>query len=59
MKKQKCRACTDKETCADVSKDGLYCTRERGHKGNHVACGDVNHHMATWMNGITKKGKTE
>ena len=35
-------------TCSEKNKDGFYCTREKDHKGNHVACGASRHKIAVW-----------
>ena len=59
MAKKKCKAntpavCLDGglckhvgEDCAEVSIRRFVCTRAKGHKGEHVACG-VEHNMDVW-----------
>ncbi len=36
--------------CAAKGRGGLVCTREEGHKGNHVACSLDAHNLAQWGN---------
>ncbi|KKM92856.1 hypothetical protein LCGC14_1214280 [marine sediment metagenome] len=39
--------------CLTANGDSLHCTRISGHKGNHVACGDITHRLAEWAQGRT------
>lgn len=32
--------------------ENYQCTRERGHLGNHVACGVTEHKIGEWKNGV-------
>ena len=41
------RLCCDGPFC-DAELAEMHCTREKGHKGDHVACGDVRHNLAVW-----------
>ncbi len=35
--------------CGEFTKDKFYvCTRKTGHKGNHVACGTIEHEVKIW-----------
>jgi len=36
--------------CNSKSERDLFCTREPGHKGDHVACGCRTHVIARWKN---------
>jgi hypothetical protein len=48
-----CEWCANVNACCRANQPGalLICTREKGHTGDHVACGDGDHHaMARWPN---------
>lgn len=35
--------------CGESDEKGFYiCTRKIGHKGNHVACGTIEHEVKIW-----------
>ena len=36
--------------CDNRHRNGFICTRERGHDGNHCACGTDEHNCAHWEN---------
>lgn len=42
--------------CAAYSKTGYMCTRPRGHKGLHIACGTETHNFASWTSKETSHG---
>ncbi len=49
----KCKFCSineGEECCVSIShsKLGLYCTREKGHKGKHIACDTSTHKIEVW-----------
>lgn len=37
------------EQCGEQQDGGLFCTRPEGHKGEHVACGNMgDHYIDSW-----------
>ncbi len=55
METEECEYCVklteDKRTCEGIHKEKKYfCTRERGHEGEHVACGGLEHYIEAWNN---------
>ncbi len=44
-----CENNTDENYCGAQGNKGYYtCTRIKGHKGNHVACGTEDHELYVW-----------
>jgi len=53
QKEIECEHCSNaKQSCLAKNPKGIgYCTREAGHKGDHVACfDDKEHTQKTWPN---------
>ena len=49
----KCECKNGKPGCGAMGKiNGVFylCTRDRGHAGDHIACGVVDHRLASWEN---------
>lgn len=45
--------CSAKRKCGateDFTGAGMVCTRGRGHKGEHIACGTTEHNYEVWPN---------
>lgn len=49
-----CKINYDNGYCCNFSHSGLACTREKGHKGDHVACGVYKCNMKRWPQKKTK-----
>ena len=45
-----CHWCIGAGDCPSKGPFGFCCTRERGHDGDHVACGGSSHNMERWHN---------
>lgn len=45
---QECKHDDTIECCRARSETGMQCTRDAGHEGDHVACGDVDHDLEVW-----------
>lgn len=52
-----CDSCSPPSTsrCREYSASGgVVCTRDKNHPGDHVACGDIHHHLASWATDSTQ-----
>ncbi len=48
---------TEDKLCPSSSRRGFICTREKGHRGDHVACGTSEHMIDTWRGGRDEEDK--
>lgn len=64
MSTEKCECQrTDSEICGVFNNRGFFCTRNLGHTGNHVACGNgpdgqFVHNLQVWSNDAAKETVT-
>jgi hypothetical protein len=47
---KKNRVCETRGSCGALSDDKYTCTRQKEHKGAHVACGNFGHNYKIWEN---------
>ena len=47
-----CEFCCDVDLkpCTEEEVNGYRCSRKKGHTGDHVACGEVEHNLSRWTN---------
>lgn len=46
--KNKCTGCGGRKSDCPAIQDNYMCTRKKGHKGKHMACGSLTHKIRIW-----------